>query len=53
MYLNMQKVPVVDMAYSLEFVQILDDERKIFRYLQRINDTIELTNPSLLKQVYS
>ncbi len=41
------------MAHSLEFAPILGDERKIKRYLQRINDTLELTNVQLLKQVYN
>lgn len=52
-FLDMQNVPIVDLAYSLEFVHILSDERKIQRYLSRMMDTIEVTNPSLLKQVYN
>ena len=52
-FMDMQNVPIVDLAYSLEFVHILGDERKIQRYLSRMMDTIEVTNPSLLKQVYN
>lgn len=52
-YVNMQLVPIVDIAYSLQFLPILGDENKITRYLSRLQDTIEMTNPVLLKQVYN
>ena len=31
-YINMSKLPVVDVAFSLEFVPMLDDQKKMRRY---------------------
>lgn len=52
-YGQMQQVPMVDLAFSLKFVRILDSEKKARRYLSRLQETIEVSNPVLLKQPYN
>ena len=47
-YSNMQNTPIVDLAFSLHYVSVLDDERKARKFLARLQDTIEMTNPTLL-----
>ena len=49
----MQNVPLSDIAFAVQYVQILDDERKIRRFVTRLRDTIEMTNPALLQKVYN
>lgn len=44
---------MVDLAYSLKFVRILDNEKKARRYISRLQETIEVSNPALLKQPYN
>eukprot|EP00354_Favella_ehrenbergii_P003693 CAMPEP_0170450604 /NCGR_PEP_ID=MMETSP0123-20130129/82_1 /TAXON_ID=182087 /ORGANISM="Favella ehrenbergii, Strain Fehren 1" /LENGTH=119 /DNA_ID=CAMNT_0010711935 /DNA_START=590 /DNA_END=950 /DNA_ORIENTATION=+ len=44
--------PIVDVAFSLELLPLLDDERKIQKYLMRVRDLFEVTSPAMLKQVY-
>ena len=48
----MHRVPIVDIAFSLELLPLLEDDRKIARYLTRARDTFEMTNQALLKQAY-
>ena len=50
-YEHMRHVPMVDLAASLTFLSQLGDDRKILRYLAKVEELIELTNPKLLKQV--
>jgi hypothetical protein len=35
-YANMHNVPIVDIAYSLQYLPILGDEKKINRFLLRL-----------------
>ena len=49
---SMQHVPIVDIAFSLDFVPLLEDERKMRRYISRLQETIEVSNHQILKQVY-
>lgn len=51
-YASMHRVPIVDIAFSLELLPLLEDDRKIARYLARAKDIFEITNPALLKQAY-
>ena len=52
-FIDMQNVPIVDLALSLEFLSSLDDERKITRYVSRLQETLEVTNPVILKKAYN
>ena len=47
----MRHVPMVDLAASLTFLSQLGDDRKILRYLAKVEELIEFTNLKLLKQV--
>ena len=49
----MQNVPIVDLALSLEFLKSLEDERKIMKYVSRFQETLEVTNPVVLKKAYN
>ena len=49
----MHQTPVIDLAFSLHYVPLLADERKVTKYLNRLQDTIELTNPALMQDIYN
>lgn len=53
MYSRMHYVPIVEIAYALKFVQVMRDKRKIMRFINRVQETIEVTNPQLLPQVFN
>ena len=42
---------MVDLAASISFLSQLGDPRKALRYLTKVEELIEFTNPKLLKQV--
>ena len=35
-YSNMQNTPIVDLAYSLHYLSVLDDEKKARKYVARL-----------------
>ena len=49
----MQYTPVLDLAYTLHHVPLLEDERRMRKYLSRMQDTFEMINPTLLRDAYN
>ena len=49
----MQYTPVLDLAYTLHHVPLLEDERRMRKYLARMQDTFEMINPTLLRDAYN
>ena len=47
----MRHVPMIDIGLSCQYLHLLQSPKKIFRYVQKIEELIEFTNPKLLKQV--
>ena len=45
----MRYVPLVDLAFSLEFLNLLGSDKKAMRFLKKLEEHIELTNPKLIK----
>ena len=52
-YSNMHNVPVVDIAFALQCLPVLQDSKTIQKFTLRLQDTFEMVNPALLKQVYN
>lgn len=52
-FINMNRVPMQDLAFSLQFVTMLDSQKKAQRYLERLQDTIEVTNVAVMKQPFN
>ena len=46
---KMRHVPLVDIAFSLQFIDLLDSDKKAARFLKKLEEHIELTNPKLIK----
>ena len=46
---KMRYVPLVDLAFSLEFLNLLGSDKKAMRFLKKLEEHIELTNPKLIK----
>ena len=49
----MRHVPLIDISLSCQYLHLLQSPKKIMRYVSKIEELIEFTNPKLLKQVNS
>ena len=49
----MHNVPIVDLSFSLDCLPVLRDYKLIEKFTLRVQDTFEMVNPALLKQVYN
>ena len=48
---RMRNVPIIDLAVSFQYLPLLGSDKKILRFLTKVEEMIELTNPKLLKHV--
>ena len=48
---RMRHVPMIDIGLSCQYLNLLQSPKKILRYISKIEELIEFTNPKLLKQV--
>ena len=49
-YNNIRNLPLVDVAMSLRYLVLLNDEKKVQKFLVKLQNHIETTNPQLIKK---